>query len=104
MGIKNKSYVVDIVKEFIEIISKEYSINSVYIFGSYCYGNPTQDSDIDIAVILNESVDEIKDFEIFRRAQKLNPDLEAVVFSVDEFNRDLSDIIVEIKQKGEKVA
>ncbi len=101
---KSKSHAVNIIKEFIETISKDYSVDSVYFYGSYCYGTPHTDSDIDIAVILDEPVDETKDFEIFRRAQKINTDLEAVVFSVYEFNNDLSDIIVEIKQKGEKVA
>lgn len=104
MSGKDKTYDSNLINSFIEQISKEYNVSSVYLFGSYCYGNPDKNSDIDVAVILDEPVDDAKDFDIFRRAQKLDLNLEAVVFNIDEFNQDASDLVVEIKNKGEKIA
>jgi predicted nucleotidyltransferase len=104
MQIKTKSDVVITVKKIINRISFKYDIHGVYLFGSYANGEQTEESDIDVAIILNEKVDFDKDFEIFKEAQNFNLDLEPVVYSVSEFNNDLTDIIVEIKQKGEKIA
>lgn len=104
MEVKNKAYALNIIDSFVRQVSEEYNVAYVYLYGSYCYGNPGNNSDIDVAVILRESVDNEKDFDIFQKAQKVNLDLEAVVFTLDEFNRDASDLVVEIKKRGEKVA
>jgi len=101
---KNKSNVLDIVKTLVEQISKNYSVESVYLYGSCSYGSPGNESDIDVAVILNEFIDNAKDFDIFRIGQKIDLDLEVVAFTNDDFVSDASDLIVEIKTKGEKVA
>ena len=101
---KNRAYALNIIDMFVREIAEKYHVEYVYLYGSYCYGNPGKDSDIDVAVILNESIDIEKDFDIFQKAQKINLDLEAVVFTLDEFNQDASDLVVEIKNKGEKVA
>lgn len=47
---------VDIIKnleKYIEEISKYYSIEGVYLFGSYAKGTNHEDSDIDVAIIIN---------------------------------------------------
>ena len=41
------------VEEYIKEISKYYSIQEVYLFGSYAKGTSHEDSDIDVAVIIN---------------------------------------------------
>ena len=41
------------IKEYIKEISKHYSIQEVYLFGSYAKGTNDKDSDIDVAVIIN---------------------------------------------------
>ncbi len=41
------------VEEYIKEISKYYSIDGVYIFGSYAKGTNHEYSDIDVAVIIN---------------------------------------------------
>ena len=104
MEIKNKAYALNIIDSFVKQISEEYHVVYVSLYGSYCYGNPGNNSDIDVAVIINESIDNYKDFDIFQKAQKINLDLEAVVFTLDEFNQNASDLVVEIKKRGEKVA
>ncbi|MEW5815871.1 MAG: nucleotidyltransferase domain-containing protein [Spirochaetota bacterium] len=104
MPTKSKTDIVDTVKTFIDSISGRYKIHAVFFFGSRVYGNPGEESDIDIAIILDEDVDDAKDFDIFRRAQDFDLDMELVVFSVVEFNRNAIDLVVEVKEKGEKIA
>ena len=41
------------VEKYIREISKHYSIQEVYLFGSYAKGTNHEDSDIDVAVIIN---------------------------------------------------
>lgn len=104
MEVKNKSDVLAIIEEFNDQIKKDYSVDSLYLFGSYSYGNPDIESDIDLAVILNEKIDDKIDFEIFVKAQRISLDLETVSFTKVDFENEKSDLIIEIKKKGEKVA
>lgn len=41
------------VEEYIKEISKHYSIEGVYIFGSYAKGTNHEYSDIDVAIVIN---------------------------------------------------
>lgn len=41
-----------ILKEIASFIKKSFGAEKVILFGSYAYGNPTQDSDIDLLVIM----------------------------------------------------
>ena len=45
--------VINIVKQYIKEISKYYKIQEVYLFGSYAKGTNDEDSDIDVAIIIN---------------------------------------------------
>ena len=35
-------------------------IKKIYLFGSYAYGKPTEDSDIDLCVVINNRFDRLK--------------------------------------------
>lgn len=47
----NDSRVRKIISEIVERIVKEYKPKKVILFGSYAYGEPTEDSDIDILIV-----------------------------------------------------
>jgi len=34
-------------------------INKIYLFGSYAYGNPNEDSDIDLCVVVNDDTNKL---------------------------------------------
>jgi len=34
-------------------------INKIFLFGSYAYGNPNEDSDIDLCVVVNDDIDKL---------------------------------------------
>ena len=40
-----------ILNEIVEILKKEYKPIKIILFGSYAYGNPMEDSDIDLLII-----------------------------------------------------
>lgn len=60
----------DTVIKKITTIIKQYGVQRIILFGSYAYGNPTKDSDIDLLVIKDIPEKEIRDFRI-----KLKKDL-----------------------------
>ncbi len=45
--------IIEIIKEYIKEVSKYYNIQEVYLFGSYAKGTNNEDSDIDVAVVIN---------------------------------------------------
>ena len=53
-------------KLFSEIIAllKQFEIEKIILFGSYAYGSPTKDSDIDLLVIKDIPETETRDFRI----------------------------------------
>jgi len=40
-----------IIKEIVGILTEKYKPEKIILFGSYAYGNPTEDSDIDLLII-----------------------------------------------------
>ena len=42
----------------------QYGIEKIILFGSYAYGTPNKDSDIDLLVIKNIPENEVRDFRI----------------------------------------
>ena len=41
------------VEKYVEEISKHYNIKGAYLFGSYAKGTNNEDSDIDVAIVVN---------------------------------------------------
>ena len=38
-------------------------INKIYLFGSYAHGNPNEDSDIDLCVVVNDGIDRLDTYK-----------------------------------------
>lgn len=49
--------VIDTVKQYIMIIPKEFGVKKAYLFGSFAKGKGKDDSDIDIALVLENMPD-----------------------------------------------
>jgi len=93
-----------IIKRFIELISPEFPLRSVYLFGSYAKGNPREYSDIDLAIVS----DNFEGSRFFDK-QKLNKyilitsiDLEAHPFKTEDFTED-NPFVKEILETGIRV-
>lgn len=54
----DKGQAIILAKEYKKLVSAKMPLVAVYLYGSYCKGNHTEDSDIDIAVIVNELKDD----------------------------------------------
>ena len=65
--------VVDIVKKYINEISKKFDIQEVYLFGSYAKGTNNEDSDIDVAVVLKSDTNS---FDIMVDLMMLTQDID----------------------------
>lgn len=48
---KMKEEVKNILSEIVEKLKSEYKPLKIILFGSYAYGNPTEDSDIDLLIL-----------------------------------------------------
>ncbi len=86
---------------YIDIITKKLRINNsvkdAYVFGSYAYGKPDVDSDIDLLIILNRDgfLTEYKD----RIDYRMN-----IARSLYEVNKDIAiDILVYTQKEWEKL-
>ena len=54
----DKGQAIILAKEYKKLVSAKMPLVAVYLYGSYSKGNHTEDSDIDIAVIVNELKDD----------------------------------------------
>lgn len=85
MPINVKNEIENIINE----INKKCNITAAYLFGSYAYGNPDKDSDLDICILTNDkSKRKIEIIKVIRKAinkvQSFPVDL--IVYYNDEFN------------------
>ncbi len=76
-------------KELSKIISKEILAKQIYLFGSYAYGTPNVDSDIDLYVVADLSNQ--KKIEATQKAQrsllgKTKMPIDIIVSDINSFN------------------
>src|SRR5688572_9764124 len=96
------------VKTIVNKLVEAYSPIVIYIFGSYAWGKPSEDSDLDLLVVVNESEE-----KPHRRAVKgliylkdLGISKDLIVSTKKEFEKYSSDktsLFHLIKEKGKKV-
>ncbi|MBU1667068.1 nucleotidyltransferase domain-containing protein [bacterium] len=85
-----------------------YNPLSIYIFGSYAWGTPTANSDIDLVVIVDSS--EKKPYkraiEGIRALRGLGIAKDILVYTKDEFkniSEDVSSLLYKVKHEGIKL-
>ena len=88
------------VSEFIEAIKSKYHPQKVVLFGSYAKGTYTQNSDIDVAVIVDEiHGDFLEETQgLYKIRRKIDLSIEPVLLEV---NGDNSIFLEEILSTGE---
>jgi predicted nucleotidyltransferase len=88
------------VSEFIEAIKSKYHPQKVVLFGSYAKGTYTQNSDIDVAVIVDEiHGDFLEETQgLYKIRRKIDLSIEPVLL---EINSDNSRFLEEILSTGE---
>ena len=77
------------INEVVATISKRFCVNKIIIFGSYAYGNPVSDSDLDICVITDlgkkRKIDVIRDIRK-EMSLKLQNSIDILLYEENEFN------------------
>lgn len=81
------------IKEVINTIIEDYKPKKIIVFGSYAYGHPTKDSDLDLLIIKD---DDLAGIQRNRRVRKILKDfsipVDVIVKSSKEFDL-LKDVI-----------
>ena len=78
----------DIIKES---VLKTVTAEAIYLFGSYAYGTPNQESDIDIFVVVPDGTDELSELYadirglIYKKIKRIELDL--LMGHASDFNR-----------------
>lgn len=91
------------IQEFSQQIAEKFHPDRIILFGSYAYGQPTEDSDVDLLVILPfEDLPVYKAIEIRRQVRPLFPlDLMARTSAQIQQRLDMGDFFIQdIIKKG----
>lgn len=92
------------VEKYIDEISKKFNIKEVYVFGSYVKGTSNEDSDIDIAIVLDSDIDRIDlMIELMMFTRNIDLRIEPHPFKTNDFEKG-NPFVDEIKSTGLKVA
>lgn len=95
----------DTIQEVTDRLVKTYNPLQIYLFGSYAWGHPTEDSDLDLLIVIDKS-----DIKTYKRSipgdyalvgMKIPTDI--LVFTKEEFKRlsnDVTTLCHKIKNEG----
>ncbi|MEI6680836.1 MAG: nucleotidyltransferase domain-containing protein [Mariniphaga sp.] len=73
---------------YIDLISTKYNISHAILFGSFAKGTNRDDSDIDIAIIVNNEVDIIDtQIDLMKLRRKIDLRIEPHPFMISDFNQ-----------------
>lgn len=76
------------INKLVKKISQTLKVEKIILFGSYAYGNPNEDSDIDLCVITNVNKSKIDIRVMIRMALRriISYPLDILVYREEEFN------------------
>jgi len=98
--------IIDIVNKYIKIVSENYNVIAIILFGSYAKGTQREDSDIDIAVITDDIKTDKFDEEVnlMQLRNDIDYRIEPHIISVSDYENNETPFVVEVKNTGIKVA
>jgi uncharacterized protein len=98
----DKSYALECVRSFAERVKQTMRVRQIILFGSYATGAPTEDSDIDVAVITEDAPGDWLEVasRLFRLRRDINLSIEPVLLDASS---DRSDFLEEIRRTGELI-
>lgn len=99
----DKSEAIKIANKYANAVRSNYDCVDVFLFGSYVKGTSHENSDIDIAVILNgfENALDIQ-LELMRLRRKIDSRIEPHPFRLADFNS-TNPLVYEIIQHGQRI-
>ena len=92
--------VIETVKQYIMIIPKDFGVKKAYLFGSFAKGNEKEESDIDIALVLENMPDFFyAQKQLMKLRRKIDLRIEPHPIKEQDFNS-LNPFAYEIKKTG----
>lgn len=92
--------IIETVKHYLLLIPNDFGVKKAYLFGSFAKGNEREESDIDVAIVL----DNMPDFfdtqrQLMRLRRKVDLRIEPHPISEKDFNK-MNPFAFEIQQTG----
>ena len=89
-------------KKYISLVKKEYSPRKIVLYGSYSRGNYNENSDIDVAVIVDKIEGDFLEleFQLFKLRRNIDDRIEPVLL---EENNDKSGFLESILEYGKVI-
>jgi len=98
-----KNEIVNIVRQYAQLVNSSYDVDKVILFGSRLRGDATEESDIDVAVILNNIASEYfgSVVHLWQLRRKIDPRIEPRLFI--KTDQEPSGFLEEIKKTGVEI-
>ncbi len=95
----DKDEIIARVKQFAQKAAQEFQVKKIILYGSFVKGNFTEDSDIDVAVILDDLPEDIltSEFKLYKMRRDIDYRIEPLIFKSGE---DKSGFLEEIMKTG----
>ncbi len=95
----DKNEVISIVSKYKLLVSKHFEIESMILFGSYAKGNQKDDSDIDVAIVVNSITQDFFSYAplLWKLRREIDDRIEPILV---EKNKDESGFLKEILKTG----
>jgi uncharacterized protein len=99
----DRTDVINIAREFVLKIKNNFDCRQIFLFGSYAKGTNSEESDIDIAVVLGEFENPFEiQLELMRLRRGIDSRIEPHPFRESDFNSS-NPVAFEIMQHGERL-
>lgn len=95
----DKTEVIEKVKKYADLIRSQIKVQQIILFGSYAWGSPREDSDIDVAVIVDKIDDDFLklSLKLYRLRRDIDDRIEPLLFEVE---KDDSGFLSSVLKKG----
>lgn len=95
----DKTEVIEILKRYKELLSKHINFESLILYGSYTRGNQREDSDIDVAVVVDEMSGDYFETRpiLWKISREVDDRIEPLIF---EKKHDASGFLEEVMRSG----
>jgi len=101
-----KNEVIEILRKYIYLLRAEgISVDKAFLYGSYLSNTATNDSDIDLMIVMENENDDDLAGKIWSLTKKVNSKIEPYLVGQDRFyNNDNSPLIDLVKSTGLEIA
>lgn len=95
----DKNEVISIVSKYKVLVSKHFDIENMVLFGSYAKGNQKEDSDIDVAIVVNSITQDFFSYAplLWKLRREIDDRIEPILI---EKSKDESGFLNEILKTG----